>query len=107
MWTWSNEALLAERQGVGDHGLKRGFYSLLDYNFWLRYHAGFLFDMADVPGVPSGTEVGVSPIFTYFVSDNTRLRFQYRHQTGSGAERAANFFYGQATFSLGNLKPLE
>jgi hypothetical protein len=107
IWTWYLEALLAERQGVGDHGLKRGFYSLVDYNFWLRYHAGLLVDMADRPGVPSGTEVGVSPILTYFVSDNTRLRLEYTHRTGSGPERAADFFYTQATFSLGNLKPLE
>ncbi len=107
IWTWSLEGLLAERQGVGDSGLKTGFYSLIDYNFWLRYHAALLVDFFDRPGVPTGGEVGISPAFTYFVSDNTRLRFQYRFQTGSGPDLAANFFYMQATFSLGNLKPLE
>ena len=107
IWTWNLEALLAERQGVGDHGLKASFYSLIEYNFWLRYHAGLLVDVFDRPGVPSGSEVGISPIFTYFVSDNTRLRLQYAHQTGSGPDRAADFFFTQATFSLGNLKPLE
>jgi hypothetical protein len=107
IWTWDIESLLASREGVGDHGLKRGLYSLLDYNFALRYHAGFLVDMADVPNVPSGTEVGVSPILTWFISDNTRLRAQYTHTTGSGAERAVDALYLQATFSLGNLKPLD
>ncbi|MFI5353749.1 MAG: hypothetical protein ACHQZS_12405 [Candidatus Binatales bacterium] len=105
--TVSTEGLLAEREGVNDHGVKRGVYSLVDYNFWLRYHLGLLLDLADVPNVPRGTEFGVSPLFTYFVSDNTRLRLQYTHTTGSDAERADDVVLLQATFSLGNLKPLE
>jgi hypothetical protein len=107
IWTFSTEGLLAERKGVGDHGVKRGFYTLIDYNFWLRYHAGFLLDIVDRPGVARGTEAGFSPILTYFVSDNTRLRLQYTHTTPSGPERAADGVYMQATFSLGNLKPLD
>ncbi|HEY6393879.1 MAG TPA: hypothetical protein VIX12_00605, partial [Candidatus Binataceae bacterium] len=107
IWNWSIESLLAERKGVGDNGIKRGIYSLLDYNFRLRYHAGLLVDIADVPNVASGTEVGISPILTYFVSDNTRLRLQYTHTTGSGAQRTADAVYLQATFALGNLKPLD
>ena len=105
--TWNAEGLLVEQQAVGNHGLKRGVYSLLDYNFWLRYHAGFLLDVADLPDVPSGTQVGVSPVFTYFLSDNMRLRAQYTHTTPSGSERSANTFFLQATFALGNLKPLD
>jgi hypothetical protein len=111
VWTWNLEALLSERTGDNDHGLKRGIYTLLDYNFRLRWHAGALIDVADVPGVPRGTELGLSPILTYFVSDNTRLRLQYTHTTGSraasGPERAADLVFLQATFSLGNLKPLD
>jgi hypothetical protein len=99
--------LLTEQQGTGNDGLKRGVYTLLDYNFWLRYHAGFLVDIADRPDVARGTEVGLSPVLTYFVSDNMRLRAQYTHTTGSGPERAANAFFLQATFALGNLKPLD
>ncbi|HZO83212.1 MAG TPA: hypothetical protein VFB33_16070 [Candidatus Binataceae bacterium] len=107
IWTWSAEGLLAERANVGDHGIKRGVYTLLDYNFWLRYHAALLLDMWDVPGVARGTQFAASPLFTYFVSDNTRLRMQYTHATASGPMRAADFVYLQATFSLGNLKPLD
>jgi hypothetical protein len=107
IWTWSAEGMLAERANVGDHGLKSGVYSLLDYNFWLRYHAGVLLDVWNVPNVASGTQFAASPILTYFVSDNTRLRLQYTHSTPSGTMRAADFVYLQATFSLGNLKPLE
>jgi hypothetical protein len=109
--TWSVESLIAQRTGVGDHGVKRGLYTLLDYNFRLRWHTGLLLDMADVPDVARGTEFGISPILTYFVSDNTRLRLQYTHTTASravnGPERASNAVYLQATFSLGNLKPLD
>ena len=107
IWTLSSEGLLVEQQAVGNHGLKRGVYSLLDYNFWLRYHAGFLIDIADRPEVARGTEAGFSPVLTYFVSDNMRLRAQYTHTTPSGPERAANSFFLQATFALGNLKPLD
>ncbi len=107
IWTLNLEGLLTERQAVGEHGLKRGFYTMLHYNFWLRYHAGFLVDIADRPLVMSGTTAGFSPVFTYFVSDNTRLRGQYTYTTGSGPERAANEFFLQMTFSLGNLKPLD
>jgi hypothetical protein len=105
--TLSTEGLLAERQSVGDRGVKRGVYSMLDYGFWLRYHLGLLLDLADRPNVARGTEFGVSPLFTYFVSDNTRLRLQYTHNTRSGPERADDLVFLQATFSLGNLKPLE
>jgi hypothetical protein len=107
IWTLNAEGLLTEQQGVGNHGLKRGVYSLIDYNFWLRYHAGFLLDIADLPDVARGTQVGVSPVLTYFVSDNMRLRGQYTHTTPSGPERSANTFFLQATFALGNLKPLD
>ena len=111
VWTWNLEALISERTGDNDHGVKRGIYTLLDYNFWLRWHAGALVDVADVPGVPSGTELALSPILTYFVSDNTRLRLQYTHSTGTqaatGPLRTADEVFLQATFSLGNLKPLD
>lgn len=107
IWTWDAEGLLAEQQGAGNHGLKRGVYSLLDYNFWLRYHAGFLVDVVDRPDVATGTEAGFSPVLTYFLSDNMRLRAQYTHTTPSGPERSANTFFLQATFALGNLKPLD
>ncbi len=59
--TWSAEGLMAEREGVNDHGLKRGIYSLIDYRYALRYHLGLLLDMADRPNVPSGTEARCLP----------------------------------------------
>jgi hypothetical protein len=107
IWTWSVESMFAERKGVGDRGLKYGVYSLLDWNFALRYHAGALVDVAEVPNVASGTQLGLSPILTWFISDNTRLRLQYTHTTGSGAYQAEDALWLQATFSLGNLKPLD
>lgn len=111
VWTWNVEAMLSDRSGANDHGVKRGIYTLLDYNFRLRWHAGALIDVADVPGVPRGTEFAFSPILTYFVSDNTRLRLQYTHTTptraADGPLRASEQVFLQATFSLGNLKPLD
>lgn len=105
--TWSIEGLLAQRKGVGDAGTKRGLYSMVDYNFDLRYHLGFLVDWADTPNVARGSTVGISPILTYFVSDGTRLRLQYTYTTPSGPERRAHQVFLQATFSFGNLKHLD
>ncbi|HVC09217.1 MAG TPA: hypothetical protein VNH15_04685 [Elusimicrobiota bacterium] len=125
VWTWSVEGMLAERQGMGGANFKKSVYTFLDYNFALRYHAGFLVDVADLPGplsavsypgafpdafagAPSyGTQVNLAPDFTWFVSDNTRLRLQYTHTTPVGSERPNETASFQVTFSLGNLKQLD
>lgn len=106
IFTWNIEGILTQRKGVGDRGLKRGIYTLFDYNFALRYHIGLLVDWADRPNVANGSTLGISPILTYFVSDGTRLRLQYTYATPSGPERPLNAVFLQATFSFGNLKHL-
>ncbi|MHB2026699.1 MAG: hypothetical protein ACYCPQ_08715 [Elusimicrobiota bacterium] len=124
VWTWSVEGMLAERQGMGNQNFKRSAYTFLDYNFALRYHVGFLIDVADLPGslpdtvypgafpdafagAPYGTQVNLAPNFTWFLSDNTRLRLQYTHTTPTASERANETTSLQVTFSLGNLKQLD
>ncbi len=125
VWTWSAEGMIAQRQGLGGQDNTRGFYTYLDYNFALRYHVGFLVDVAALPGqLPtvtypgafpdayngapaSGTQVNLAPNFTWFVSDNTRLRVQYTHSTPTGTQRPDESVALQATFSLGNLKQME
>ncbi|MGH7948595.1 MAG: hypothetical protein ACREQF_05175 [Candidatus Binataceae bacterium] len=107
IFTWNIEGILTQRKGVGDHGMKRGVYTLFDYNFALLYHVGLLIDWADRPNVASGSTLGFSPILTYFVSDGTRLRLQYTYTTPSGPERPLNAVFLQATFSFGNLKHLD
>jgi len=107
VWTWSAEGLLAQRRGLGPDDNKSGFYTFLDYNFALRYHAGFLVDLADQAQAPYGRQLGLAPVLTWALSDNTRLRFQYTHETPLGPERPEELFSLQATFSLGNLKQLE
>ncbi|MDE1975639.1 MAG: hypothetical protein KGI84_00080 [Elusimicrobia bacterium] len=124
VWTWSVEGMLAERRGLGGADFKKSVYTFLDYNFALFYHVGFLVDVADLPGAlpgvtypgafpdafagaPSyGTQVSFAPNFTWFVSDNTRLRLQYTHTTPVGSERPDETASLQLTFSLGNLKQL-
>lgn len=124
IWTWSAEGMLAERQELGPQDFKRSFYTFLDYNFALRYHVGFLVDVSHLPGslpvsypgafpdaftgAPNGgTQVNLAPSFTWFISDNTRLRAQYTHTTGMGPEKSNETGSIQATFSLGNLKQLD
>ena len=122
--TWSVEGMFAYRHDTASSipSSRRSFYSFIDYNFALRYHVGFLVDWVQLPGpvanagvfpdafpgAPSdGSNVSLSPNFTWFVSDNTRLRFQYAHTTPSGSLLATDSFALQATFSMGNLKQLD
>jgi hypothetical protein len=106
VWTWSTEGMLADRHGQGDENFKQGVYSFLDYNFALRYHVGFLADLADQAVAPYGRQLTIGPNATWFVSDNTRLRIQYTHTTPLGDMRPNETISFQATFSLGNLKQL-
>ena len=106
VWTWRAEGMLAERQGVGPDNFKSGFYSFLDYNFALRYHVGFLLDVADRAVAPYGKQVNLAPNFTWFLSDNMRVRAQYTHTTAVTSLPANDTISLQATFSLGNLKQL-
>jgi hypothetical protein len=106
VWTWRAEGMLAERQGLGSDNFKSGFYSFLDYNFALRYHAGFLVDVGDRPVAPYGKQVNLAPNFTWFLSGNMRVRAQYTHTTALASMRPEETISLQATFSLGNLKQL-
>jgi len=107
IWTWMTEGLLAQRRGLGSEDDKNGVYSFLDYNFALRYHVGFLVDCADQAVAPYGKQLGLAPNATWFLSDNTRLRLQYTHETPLGGTRPEERVTLQATFSLGNLKQLD
>jgi hypothetical protein len=107
VWTWSAEGLLAQRRGLGAENNKYGFYTFLDYNFALRYHLGFLVDLSDRAVAPYGKQLGLAPNATWALSDNTRLRLQYQHNTALGPQRPEEVVSLQATFSLGNLKQLE
>jgi len=107
IWTWTTEGMLAQRHGLGSDDDKEGFYTFLDYNFALRYHVGGLVDLADQAVAPYGRQLGLGPNATWFISDNTRLRLQYTHNTPVGGERPEEKVTLQATFSLGNLKQLD
>ena len=127
IWTWSAEGMFAQRQGLGQEDYRQSAYTYLDYNFALRYHVGMLVDAVELPGALSGvtypgqytdafgmpapaptggTQLNLAPNFTWFVSDNTRLRLQYTHSTGMADEKANDSVAFQVTFSLGNLKQL-
>ncbi len=122
IFTWSAEGMFAQRHGTTYASSRTGFYTFLDYNFALFYHVGFLADWVQAPGPLSqsgtfpdaypgaptnGSCVSLSPNFTWFVSDNTRLRIQYTHTSAMGVQRATDAVALQATFSMGNLKQLE
>ena len=107
IWTWSTELMLAQRRGLGSDDNKNGAYTFLDYSFNLRYHVGFLLDLADQAVAPYGKQLSMGPNATWFLSDNTRLRCQYTHTTALGGERPEEKVTLQATFSLGNLKQLD
>jgi len=99
--------MLADRHGLGVEDNTQGFYTFLDYNFSLRYHVGFLVDVADQPTAPYGKQLGLAPNFTWFLSDNLRVRAQYTHTTALDTMRPEEKISLQATFALGNLKQLD
>jgi len=107
IWTWSAEGMLAQRHGQGSEDDKNGFYTFLDYNFALRYHLGFLVDVADQAVAPYGKQLGLGPSATWFLSDNTRMRLQYTHETALAAQKPEEKVSLQVTFSLGNLKQMD
>ena len=112
IWTWNLEALLSERTGDNDHGVKRGIYSLLDYNFRTALACGSANRRCRRSGRGSRDRARA-------LADPHLLRFRQHAaappvhaQYGDPGprpdhcERPTKCFC-RATFSLGNLKPLD
>jgi hypothetical protein len=77
-----------------------GFYASAEYQFARRWFAGLRFDQSDRASDPSLTDKGGSLLLTYWPSEFSQVRGQYRY-TRYGEGRTANELLFQLLFSIG------
>jgi hypothetical protein len=93
--------LMWSRRGQEDGNASAfGFYANGDYQFARRWFAGVRFDYAERPGAPSLADKGVSAVVTYWPSEFSLIRGQYR-RTRYASQVTANEFLFQFQFSIG------
>lgn len=92
--TWSRQ------QGVTQTANAFGGYGYLEYQFGRRWFAGARYDFSDHADDPSITDKGGSLILTYWPSEFSQIRAQYRH-TRFGAAPIANELLFQFLFAIG------
>jgi hypothetical protein len=77
-----------------------GLYGSLEYQFARRWFAGARFDRSERADDPALVDKGGSAILTYWPSEFSQVRGQYRH-TSYGEGIKANEFLFQFQFSIG------
>jgi hypothetical protein len=77
-----------------------GFYAHGDYQFARRWFTGLRFDYAERPGAPSLADKGVSALLTFWPSEFSQVRGQYRRTRYAGGETGNEFLF-QFQFSIG------
>jgi hypothetical protein len=101
------EGLINDRDDLDD--TLYGFYASADYQFSRRWFAGVRLDRADRAfAFPNGDETtgtrftdrGVSAVLTFWPSEFSQLRGQFR-RTSYGGLRSVNEFLMQLQFSVG------
>jgi hypothetical protein len=98
------EVVWSRREGVGEGvgSVKNalGGYGYLEYQFARRWFAGARYDYSDRAADPTLTDKGGSFILTYWPSEFSQVRGQYRH-TRFGEGRTADEILFQFQFSIG------
>ena len=93
--------LMWSRRGQEDGNANAfGFYANGDYQLARRWFASVRFDYAERPGAPSLADKGVSAVVTYWPSEFSQIRGQYR-RTRYAQQVTANEFLFQFQFSIG------
>jgi hypothetical protein len=92
---WSRRDLVTREQARAF-----GLYGSLEYQFARRWFAGLRFDHSERADDPSLVDKGGSAILTYWPSEFSQVRGQYRH-TSYGEGIKANEFLFQFQFSIG------
>jgi len=77
-----------------------GFYANGDYQLARRWFTSVRFDYAERPGAPSLADKGVSAVVTYWPSEFSQIRGQYR-RTRYAEQVTANEVLFQFQFSIG------
>jgi hypothetical protein len=77
-----------------------GFYTAADYRLTRRWTVGGRYDRSDRADMASLTDSGFSPVVTYWPSEFSQIRGQYRF-TRYADGRSGNDFFMQFLFVLG------
>jgi hypothetical protein len=94
------ELVWSRREGVGSTQKALGGYGYLEYQFARRWFAGARYDYSDRAADPALTDMGGSFLLTYWPSEFSQVRGQYRH-TRFGEGRTADEILFQFQFSIG------
>jgi hypothetical protein len=92
---WSRRDLVTREQARAF-----GLYGSLEYQFARRWFAGLRYDHSERADDPSLVDKGGSALLTYWPSEFSQIRGQYRH-TSYGEGIKANEFLFQLQFSIG------
>jgi hypothetical protein len=94
------ELVWSRREGLGSIQKALGGYGYLEYQFARRWFAGARYDYSDRAADPTLTDKGGSFLLTYWPSEFSQVRGQYRH-TRFGEGRTADEILFQFQFSIG------
>ncbi len=92
---WSHRDLVTSEQARAF-----GFYGSLEYQFARRWFAGLRYDHSERADDPALVDKGGSALLTYWPSEFSQIRGQYRH-TSYGEGIKADEFLFQFQFSIG------
>jgi hypothetical protein len=91
---WSQDRL------AGSHPTSFGMYASTDYQFARRWFVGARYDYSERPLFPSLADRGAAAILTFWPSEYSQIRGQYRH-TRYAEDVRANEVLFQFLFSIG------
>ena len=94
------EFIWSQRQQVPTEQRAFGFYTSADYQLGRRWFLGGRYDLSDRSRFANLTDMGGSVVLTYWPSEFSQIRGQYRH-TSYADNISANELFMQVIFSLG------
>jgi hypothetical protein len=94
------EFIWSQRQQIPIEQRAFGFYTSADYQLGRRWFLGGRYDLSDRSRFANLTDKGGSVVLTYWPSEFSQIRGQYRH-TSYADNISANELFMQVIFSLG------
>ena len=94
------EVIWSRREQFGGRERALGYYGSADYQFARRWFVGGRFDRSQRAEDAALRDSGGSLLFTYWPSEFSQIRGQYRHTRYAEGERANEFLF-QFQFSIG------
>ena len=94
-FVWSRQRLADDLRGTAF-----GFYALSEYQFARRWYVGGRADRSGRPLDPSLVDAGGSAFVTFWPTEFSQIRGQYRHTRYAGGVKGHEFLF-QFNFAIG------